>query len=116
MAARDTYDNLLAQIESLVSNGAESALASLAAAIFPSGSGTLRQVTWEGDGDGGVVPPHGLAPEQGPEEPTSDRLRAAELRYRTLVEQIPAVTFMAVLGEGRNEIYVSPHIEALLGF
>ncbi|MGH7279597.1 MAG: PAS domain-containing protein, partial [Candidatus Rokuibacteriota bacterium] len=45
-----------------------------------------------------------------------DRLRAAEVRYRTLVEQIPAVTFMAVLGEGENEVYVSPHIEALLGF
>jgi PAS domain S-box-containing protein len=43
-------------------------------------------------------------------------LHGAELRYRTLVEQIPAVTFMAVLGEGENEIYVSPHIEALLGF
>jgi PAS domain S-box-containing protein len=44
------------------------------------------------------------------------RIRAAELRYRTLVEQIPAVTFMAVLGEGENEVYVSPHIQTLLGF
>jgi PAS domain S-box-containing protein len=44
------------------------------------------------------------------------RLRAAEARFRTLVEQIPAVTFMAVLGEGKNEIYVSPHIEQLLGY
>jgi PAS domain S-box-containing protein len=32
------------------------------------------------------------------------------------VEQIPAVVFFAVLGEGKNEIYVSPHIEQLLGF
>jgi PAS domain S-box-containing protein len=44
------------------------------------------------------------------------KLRAAESRYRTLVEQIPAVTFMAVLGEGTNEVYVSPHIETMLGF
>jgi PAS domain S-box-containing protein len=43
-------------------------------------------------------------------------LRQAESRFRTLVEQIPAVTFMAVLGEGKNEIYVSPHIEQMLGY
>ncbi|MBL8795023.1 MAG: PAS domain S-box protein [Planctomycetia bacterium] len=43
-------------------------------------------------------------------------LRRAEARYRTLVEQIPAVTFMAALDEGNNELYVSPQIEALLGF
>jgi PAS domain S-box-containing protein len=43
-------------------------------------------------------------------------LRQAEARYRTLVEQIPAVTFMAALDGGSNELYVSPQIEALLGF
>jgi PAS domain S-box-containing protein len=43
-------------------------------------------------------------------------LRQAEKRYRTLVEQIPAVTFMAALDGGSNELYVSPQIEALLGF
>lgn len=45
-----------------------------------------------------------------------DRLRKAELRYRTLIEQIPAVTFMAALDEGLHELYVSPQIETLLGF
>lgn len=39
-----------------------------------------------------------------------------EARYRTLVEQIPAVVFMAYLDQGIGEAYVSPHIEALLGF
>ncbi len=43
-------------------------------------------------------------------------VRRAEARYRALVEQIPAVTFMAALDEGGNEMYVSPQIEALLGF
>src|SRR5207248_678872 len=42
--------------------------------------------------------------------------RVAEARYRTLIEQIPAVTFLASLSAGHNEIYVSPQIEALLGF
>jgi PAS domain S-box-containing protein len=44
------------------------------------------------------------------------QLRKAEARYRTLVEEIPAVTFMAALDEGINELYVSPQIEELLGF
>ncbi len=47
-----------------------------------------------------------------------ERLKYSEARYRTLVEQIPAITFMASLGDGldENEIYVSPHIETMLGF
>ncbi|HEU4405966.1 MAG TPA: ATP-binding protein [Polyangiaceae bacterium] len=42
--------------------------------------------------------------------------RQAEARYRALVEAIPAVTFMAALDGGDNEMYVSPQIESLLGF
>jgi PAS domain S-box-containing protein len=44
------------------------------------------------------------------------RLRQMEARYRTLVEGIPAVTFMAALGEEAKELYVSPQLEQLLGF
>lgn len=45
------------------------------------------------------------------------QLRKVEQRYRTLVEGIPAVTFMAALDEtGERELYVSPQIEELLGF
>ncbi len=39
-----------------------------------------------------------------------------EAKYRALVEQIPAVVFMAYLDEGVGEAYVSPQIEAALGF
>jgi PAS domain S-box-containing protein len=45
----------------------------------------------------------------------SERVRL-EKRYRTLIEGIPAVTFMAALDAGLSELYVSPQIEALLGF
>ena len=38
-----------------------------------------------------------------------------EERYRALVEQIPAVVFMAYLDQGIGEAYVSPQIEASLG-
>jgi PAS domain S-box-containing protein len=37
-------------------------------------------------------------------------------RYKTLVEQIPAVIFMAFLDKGLSEAYVSPHVETILGF
>lgn len=43
-------------------------------------------------------------------------LRKMEKRYRTLVEGIPAVTFMAPMDGGPGELYVSPQIEELLGF
>ncbi len=39
-----------------------------------------------------------------------------EERYRVLLDQIPAVVFMAYLDEGIGEAYVSPQIEATLGF
>jgi len=84
-------------------------LTSMGQALFPGGVPTLAQATWSERGAG--------APST-PEEPRTAeaRLRAAEAKFRTLVEQIPAVVFFAVLGEGRNEIYVSPHIEQMLGF
>lgn len=39
-----------------------------------------------------------------------------EAKYRALVEQLPAVVFMAYLDRGVGEAYVSPQIEAALGF
>ncbi|MBP1725058.1 MAG: sensor signal transduction histidine kinase [Deltaproteobacteria bacterium] len=45
-----------------------------------------------------------------------EALRQSEAKYRTLVEQIPAVTYTAALDEGSSTLYVSPQIEALIGF
>jgi PAS domain S-box-containing protein len=39
-----------------------------------------------------------------------------DARYQTLIEQIPAVVFMAFLDKGIGEAYVSPQIEDILGF
>src|SRR6516162_4077724 len=60
-------------------------------------------------------------PGNGGEEESESRraqalLRKAEARYRALVEQIPAVSFLAPLDGSTSELYVSPQIEALLGF
>jgi two-component system, cell cycle sensor histidine kinase and response regulator CckA len=43
-------------------------------------------------------------------------LRAAESRYRTLVERLPAITYIAELGAEGPWHYVSPQIESILGF
>jgi PAS domain S-box-containing protein len=45
----------------------------------------------------------------------SQRMRE-EARFRTLVENIPAVTFFAPLDDSAPELYISPQIEDLLGF
>ena len=85
-------------------------LSQLAGALFPDGLPTFERVTWSDPREPASAGPGGPAAD------AETRLRHAEARFRTLVEQIPAVTFMAVLGEGKNEIYVSPHIEQLLGY
>ncbi len=74
--------------------------------MFPSGLPSLDHMTWRdvSHRDGEVV------------ATAEQRLAKAEARFRTLGEQIPAVTFMAVLGEGANEVYVSPHVEQMLGY
>jgi len=104
---RATLERQLSQM-SLESDDPLSLLGSLAAALFPSGPPQRDRLTWMEQGTSVA----GASPALDAEA----KLATAELRYRTLVEQIPAVTFLAVLGEGKNEIYVSPHIEQMLGF
>ncbi|MBK9926803.1 MAG: GAF domain-containing protein [Anaerolineales bacterium] len=45
-----------------------------------------------------------------------EQLRAAETRYRELVERIPAVIYSAETGDTGHWFYVSPQIKSLLGF
>ncbi|HEY9074427.1 MAG TPA: PAS domain S-box protein, partial [Desulfobaccales bacterium] len=47
---------------------------------------------------------------------TEQELRASEAKYRNLVEQIPAVTYIAGLDNLFSPFYISPQIEAILGF
>lgn len=57
--------------------------------------------------------PKPAAEEPAPSQPISLN---ADAHYRALVDQIPAVVFMAYLDEGVSEAYVSPYIERALGF
>ena len=80
---------------------AESALAQLASVFLPTDE-TVRQLA-DGFLDKWKAQPDAEWPD-------------VVSRYRILVEQIPAVVFMAFLDQGISEAYVSPQIEAMLGF
>jgi PAS domain S-box-containing protein len=45
-----------------------------------------------------------------------ERIRLAESRYRTLVEQLPLVVYIGALDEHNSAIYMSPQIEGMLGY
>ena len=45
-----------------------------------------------------------------------ERLSEAEAKYRTLVEQIPLATYINTLGMPSHTTYMSPRIEAMLGY
>jgi PAS domain S-box-containing protein len=64
-----------------------------------------------------IVSRHAKFPEIAePNAPLDSQRLNIEARYRALVEQIPAVVFMAYLDKGIGEAYVSPQIETALGF
>ena len=44
------------------------------------------------------------------------KIREAEQRYRTLVEQIPAVTYIDPVNDPHTSLYTSPQIEQVLGY
>lgn len=44
------------------------------------------------------------------------QIRQAEVRYRTLVEQLPAVTYTSSLGGNAHNLYISPQVEKILGY
>ena len=46
----------------------------------------------------------------------SDRLRSAEERFRTLVEQLPLAVYVDAIDAGSSNIYSSPQIEPMLGY
>lgn len=83
---------------------AESVLAQLASVFFPPEPSALQ------------IPPEFVANWIKKPDSADEEWPDVAARYRILVEQIPAVVFMAFLDKGIGEAYVSPQIEATLGF
>ncbi len=95
-------------------------LARLAEAVFPGGVGIgdPARLMWPEQAAGAGA---GLGARLGArlgatENDLEAHIRKSESRFRSLVEQLPAVVFYAALGSDENEAYVSPQIESLLGF
>lgn len=47
---------------------------------------------------------------------TEQALKRSEAQFRTLVEQMPAVTYIAAFDDLSSTLYISPQIEQILGF
>lgn len=92
----------------VVDGDAATVLERLADAVFPGGvaRGDPSRIVW---------PERRQAAGAGDDYPGS-HVRNSDARFRSLVEQLPAVVFYAALGSEENEVYVSPQIETLLGF
>jgi len=59
---------------------------------------------------------HTLAEKNRELETQAEALRRAEAKYRTLVEHLPAVVYMDNLDETASTRYISPPVEALVGY
>ncbi len=44
-----------------------------------------------------------------------EELKKTEVKYQTLIEQIPAITYTAAIDETSTTLYVSPQVESILG-
>ncbi|MEP6509096.1 MAG: PAS domain S-box protein, partial [Gemmatimonadales bacterium] len=93
---------LLSELEALELVDAEAALMDLAAVFFK-GAGDADYSEKKSPGDKGITS-------------TETEIPNLEAMYRALVEQIPAIVFMAYLDRGIGEAYISPRIEEAVGF
>jgi PAS domain S-box-containing protein len=77
----------------------------------------LQYLAHRSTGDSALLPTSDIQNRHNATEATWDAQgQMADSMYRMLLEQLPIVTFMARLDGDFTEIYVSPQIEALLGF
>jgi diguanylate cyclase (GGDEF)-like protein/PAS domain S-box-containing protein len=82
--------------------------------------GAIWHVEERGQGvygdDGEVVAIEGVVYDVTERAQVEEALRETKERYRTLVEQIPAVTFIDRAEDSDEPLYVSPQIEAMVGY
>ena len=68
------------------------------------------------DDEGNVVCWQGVIIDVTGTKDVEDELRRSERRFRALVEQVPAVVYEMFPDDERRTLYVSPHVEAILGY
>lgn len=102
-ATREIADALPDELPKLDFAAAEAVLQELAVVFFQ-------------DSRGVQITPPGYEGPQAMQARAEESAPTLEARYRALVEQITAVVFMAYLDRGIGEAYISPQIEATLGF
>ncbi len=120
----EDVESLERQLAAMGAVDAEEAevLAYLAEAVFPGrvAMGDPARILWpepgRGPSNGSVASPRRRLGPADPRQQLEAQVRQSEARFRSLVEQLPAVVFYAALGDEENEVYVSPQIEHLLGF
>ena len=123
MSEADDVSLLEQQLADLAVGDSDAAevLARLAEAVFPGrvAMGDPTRIMWPESRPAPANGVNGAHRADGPEEARVQleaQIRQSEVRFRSLVEQLPAVVFYAALGDEENEVYVSPQIESLLGF
>src|SRR4051812_19455948 len=86
------------KLQAMATNPAEAEefLLAMGQALFPGGLPSLEQATWTE----AAKSSNGRSGSGAQEESAEARLLRAEQRFKALVEQIPALVFFAVLGEG----------------
>jgi PAS domain S-box-containing protein len=47
---------------------------------------------------------------------TRERLRQSEVEYRAIIESLPLLTWLSVPGDRSSCLYISPHVEGMLGY